>query len=83
MVRYEVSGFREQGTGNTGTVAGSPEMMPNPLILHLCEKRCQLTVINSYLARTVFSVSVIRKFFDLINKSDRLTFVTVWFILFL
>jgi antitoxin YefM len=36
MVRYEVSGFREQGT-----VAGRSEMMPNFRILHLYEKRCK------------------------------------------
>jgi hypothetical protein len=49
IVRYEVSGFREQGTGNReqgtgnreqGTVAGCPDMIPNPVILHLYEKRC-------------------------------------------
>jgi hypothetical protein len=37
MVRYEVSGFREQGT-----VAGRSEMMPNFRILHLYEKRCNV-----------------------------------------
>jgi hypothetical protein len=41
MVRYEVFGFREQGTGNREqrTVAGRPEMMPNQVILYLYEKR--------------------------------------------
>jgi hypothetical protein len=53
MVRYKVSSFREQGTGNReqGTVAGRPEMMPNQVILHIFEKGCNQDIGITFLSQ--------------------------------